>query len=188
MRGTLLLVLAATLFGCGSNDDDSTTEESNTSASLPDDSDDCTGTLTGGPHPGALSCNVRVSYAAEPGVASSESDVTILTVQGSLKDGAGSFSQNLVFHGRASVQTYDDLVYEERQGITKKGTTGSVSFKDSNASSLFSADRASVSITALTPDPSVPSINRLSGSAEWDLSYLSSSMVDASIAITFEQQ
>jgi hypothetical protein len=177
-------VLAATLFACGSNDDSST--ESSPSGLLPDD--DCTGTLTGGPHPGPLNCRVRMSYEAEAGASASEPDVTVLTFQGGLKDGAGSFSQNIVFRGRAAVQTYDDLVYEARVGLIKRGTIGSVSFVDSSARGLTSADRASVTITALEPDPSVPSVNRVSGSAEWDLRYVSSSMVDATITITFEKQ
>lgn len=187
MRGAILLALAATMIACGSNDDGST--ETSSSAALPGKGDDgCRGTLTGGPHPGRVTCNVRMSYAAGPGFASSEGDVTILTILGGLADNAGAFSQNLVFHGRAQVQAYDDLVFEARQGITQKGTTGSASFNDSGARSLFSAERASLNITALEPNPGAPSVNTVSGSADWDLSYLGSPMVDATISITFEEQ
>src|SRR4051812_19134055 len=161
MREIVLLALAATMIACGSNDDSST--ETNSSASLPSGGDeDCTGTLTGGPHPGALSCRVQMSYTAGVGATSSEPDVTTLTVLGSLKDGGGTFSQNLVFHGRAEVQTYDQLVYEAREGIAKKGTVGTASFNDSGAKSLYSADRASVNITVVEPNPQVPAVNQVS--------------------------
>jgi len=187
MRGMILLALTATMLGCGSNDDSST--ETNSSASLPGKGDDdCTGTLTGGPHPGPLTCNVRWSYAANPGAAASEGDVTIMTILGGLTDGAGTFSQNLVFRGHVQVQVYDDLVFEPSDRLASKGTTGSASFKDSGAKSLYSANRASLNIIALEPDPSAPSVNMVSGSADWDLEYLSSDMVDATIAVTFEDQ
>jgi len=184
MREIILLALAATMIACGSNDDASA--KTNGSASLKDDG--CRGTLTGGPHPGPLTCRVRMGYTADAGgITASMGDVTTLTILGGLTDDAGSFSQNLVFPGRAQVQTYDELVYEAREGIAQRGTVGSVSFNDRSVRSLFSADRASVNITALEPDPEVPAVNLVSGSAEWDLSYLGG-MVNASISITFEDQ
>jgi hypothetical protein len=183
----ILLALAATMMACGSNDDGST--ETSSSAALPGDKDDgCRGTLTGGPHPGPVTCNVRMSYAANPGAAASVGDVTILTILGGMADNAGTFSQNLVFHGQARVQAYDDLVFEAMQGIAQKGTVGSASFTDRSARSLFSTNRASLNITALHPNPGAPAVNTVSGSADWDLSYLGSQMVDATISITFEDQ
>jgi hypothetical protein len=193
MRGggiTSWLVLVASLNACGS-DDDAPSEMASFSAQPGGESenaDDCTGTVTGGPHPGPLTCSVRVNYFAEPSFAASEGDVTVLTISGGLVDDTGGISQNLIVRGQPMVQTYDELVLEPREGLVRTGSVGTLEFQDRNESTLFFRDTGSVTLTAVGPAPFSAGSFMVSGSAEWELTGLFSETVEATIAITFVDQ
>src|SRR5688572_22669165 len=88
--------LAALLSACGGDDGDDNDMESNANQPGSGGNDDCTGTVTGGPHPGPLTCSVQGSYFAQASAASNTPDVTILIVNGNLNDRTGFINQNLV--------------------------------------------------------------------------------------------
>jgi hypothetical protein len=184
--------VAALLSACGGDDGDDNDMESN--ANQPGGGggggavdDDCIGTVTGGPHPGPLSCVILATYYAQPSFAAATPDVTVLRVSGGLNDNSGGIDQSLAIRGRPMVQSYPELVNEPMMGLVRMGTQGFLDFNDENPS-LFYADAGSVTLTEVSMNPG-GSI-ALSGSATWEVatSDFAETEASATISITFRNQ
>jgi hypothetical protein len=178
--------LAALLSACGGDDGDKDTE-SNANQPGGGGNDDCTGTVSGGPHPGPLSCTVQVLYSAQPSAVSNTADVTILTVTGSLDDSSAAIRQNLVIRGRPMVQSYPELVNEPQMGLVRLGSVGTIDFNDASPD-LFYGETGSVTLTAIGMTPGGSTM--LSGSATWEVETndFADTEESATISITFRDQ
>ena len=179
--------LASLLSACGGDDGDN--DDTDSSANQPGgggDNDDCTGTVTGGPYPGAVKCVILVNYASQTSVISNTADVTILTVSGGVAGDAAGISQNLVFRGRPMVQSYPELVNEPRMGLVRLGSVGTLDFNDGSPS-FFYGETGSVTLTEVGMSPGGSYM--ISGSANWNVgSELDGTGTSATISLTFRDQ